>query len=84
VVSDLACFNELVREGDTGLVFDHRGVGAEDRLAATLARLLVDAKLRRELAQRAQNHVRQYDYPESARAVLAQLAKLSARSTASA
>lgn len=78
VVSNLACFNELVRDGDTGLVFDHRGPGAEERLADVLARLLSDAALRRSLAQRAQAHARRYDYADSARTVLGELAALTA------
>lgn len=76
VVSGLACFQELVREGDTGLVFDHRAADASRRLADALARLLLDSTLRRALATRAQAHARRYDFPESARAVLALLAPL--------
>lgn len=73
VVSDLDCFHELVRREETGLVFDHRGPGAELRLAAALARLLRDAACRRLLAQNAQAHVRRYDYAASARTLLSQL-----------
>jgi glycosyltransferase involved in cell wall biosynthesis len=75
VVSDLACFRELVRAGETGLVFDHRPPDAEARLADALARLLRDATVRRQLAQNAQAHVRRYDYAESARTLLAQLSR---------
>lgn len=80
VVSGLACFRELVREGETGLVFDHRSPGAEERLAGVLARLLSDPVLRHDLAHRAQQHARQYHFPESARTVLAELTKLVATS----
>jgi glycosyltransferase involved in cell wall biosynthesis len=76
VVSDLACFQQLVRDGDTGLVFDHRGPDAAGRLAAALAKLLADAGLRRALAARGQAHARDYDYRESAQTVLAVLAAL--------
>lgn len=76
VVSGLACFQELVRDGETGLVFDHHRPGAEDRLAAALERLLVDDDLRRNLAQRAQDHARHYDYAASARTVLADFARV--------
>ncbi|HEX2852736.1 MAG TPA: glycosyltransferase family 4 protein [Opitutaceae bacterium] len=76
VVSGLACFQELVRDGETGLVFDHRRPGAEDRLADALARLLADEGLRRKLAQRAQDHARHYDYAASARTVLADFTRL--------
>jgi glycosyltransferase involved in cell wall biosynthesis len=76
VVSGLACFNELVAPGQTGLVFDHAAAGAEGELAAALARLLGDAPLRRDLAARAQAHARQFDYAESARTVLADLTRV--------
>jgi glycosyltransferase involved in cell wall biosynthesis len=76
VVSQLACFNTLIRDGDTGLVFDHRAADAEIRLANALALLLRDAELRCRIATRAQVHARQFDYPESARALLATFARL--------
>jgi len=76
VVSALACFQQLVRDGETGLIFDHRAPDADARLAEVLARLLADAGLRRALAARGQEHVRQYDYKESAQTVLAVLATL--------
>lgn len=76
VVSNLACFHELVRDGDTGLAFDHTATDAAQRLADTLARLLRDHSLRRELATRGQVHARNYDFPATARAVLALIAPL--------
>lgn len=76
VVSDLACFQELVREGETGLVFGHHPQDAEARLADKLGLLLNDSTLRRALAERGQQHVRRYDYKESAQTVLAVLAAL--------
>lgn len=76
VVSGLACFNELVRDGETGLIFDHTAPDAETRLSTALVRLLADAALRRTLARRAQAHARQFDYAESARTVLDRLAHL--------
>lgn len=73
VVSGLACFRQLVRPGETGLVFDHTGENPEASLAAELARLLRDEALRREMAGRAQAHARAFDFPASARSVLATL-----------
>ncbi|HEX3730574.1 MAG TPA: glycosyltransferase family 4 protein [Opitutaceae bacterium] len=78
VVSALACFDQLVRDGDTGLVFDHRGPDPVRSLEGTLARLLGDAGERRSLAERAQAHVRQFDYSSSARELLARLSALAA------
>jgi glycosyltransferase involved in cell wall biosynthesis len=71
VVSTLECFNGLVADGQTGLVFDHTAPEAAGRLADALAQLITDPALRRELATRAQAHVRRFDFAESARAVLA-------------
>jgi glycosyltransferase involved in cell wall biosynthesis len=76
VVSALACFQELVRDGETGLVFDHRAPDADLRLANALARLLGDAGLRRTLAVRGQEQVRRFDYSQCAQTVLAVLAAL--------
>ncbi|HVU32290.1 MAG TPA: glycosyltransferase family 4 protein [Opitutaceae bacterium] len=70
LVSALPCFRELVRPEENGLIFDHSGADAVDRLAGTLIRLLSDAVLRDRLAARAQAHVRQYDYGECARRLL--------------
>ncbi len=73
VVSGLACFQELVRDGETGLVFDHTAPDAAARLAATLAQLIADPKLRGEIAARAQSHARHFDFAECAQTVLADL-----------
>ncbi len=76
VVSDLACFSELVRDGDTGLVFEHSAPGADMRLADALARLLADGDLRQALAVRAQAHVRRFDFANVADYALADLERL--------
>ena len=76
VVSGLACFNELVRDGETGLVFDHTATSAPDDLAAALARLLTDDALRLRLATRAQTHARQFDYASVANNLLEPLYRL--------
>lgn len=76
VVSALACFRELVRDGETGVVFDHLGRDPEDRLAAALGRLIASPAERAALAGKAQTHVRQYDFPVVARHVLDQFNRL--------
>lgn len=73
VVSNLACFRGLVRDGQNGLVFDHNALDAAPRLASALEQLLVDAALRHRLASAAQADARHYDFAESARAILALL-----------
>ncbi len=76
VVSKLACFREFVRDGETGLVFDHTAADAPRQLAAALERLMRDAALRRKLAAAAQAETRRYDFPVFADALLADFATL--------
>ena len=76
VVSGLACFDDLVQDGVTGVVFDHRAPDAAAKLAEALARLLTDANRRHTLAQRARESVRRFDTAEIARALLADLGGL--------
>lgn len=76
VVSGLVCFQELITHEQTGLVFDHNAPGAPRRLADALGRLLGDAALRQQIAARAQEHARRYDFPESAQAILGLLSPL--------
>ncbi|HVW19749.1 MAG TPA: glycosyltransferase family 4 protein [Opitutaceae bacterium] len=75
VVSALACFRQLVSDGDTGLVFDHRAPDAEKRLAGQLAALVADAGRRRAIAERAQARAREFDFGPAARALLHKLAE---------
>ena len=81
VVSDLACFRELVRDGETGVVFEHQAADAPSRLAAALARVLGDPPWRAQIAERAQAHAKRYDYAFSAQTVLGHLQRLIGRST---
>jgi glycosyltransferase involved in cell wall biosynthesis len=81
VVSRLACFSDLVADGETGLVFAHEGPDAPRRLAERLGPLIADAATRARLAQRGQEHARQFDYPQVARAVLKDLALLTGAAT---
>ena len=79
VVSQLACFNELVRDGETGLAFDHTAHAAAEELATACGRLLLDDTLRRDLAARAQDHVRQFDYANVATSLLNRFGQLADR-----
>lgn len=75
VVSALDCFRELVRDGETGLVFDHTAPDAVPRFSAALARLVADPALRRDLGRHAQAQARRFDFAACARTVLADLAR---------
>jgi glycosyltransferase involved in cell wall biosynthesis len=70
VVSGLACFQDLVRDGENGRVFDHTAPDAAERLAAVLADLLRDAAQRGRLAARARPSVARFDFPAYAEELL--------------
>ena len=78
VVSKLDCFNELIKEGATGFVFDHRANDSVEQLASILTRLLQDGSLRSSIAAEAQNFVRRFDYPVVANAVIDDFRRLTA------
>jgi glycosyltransferase involved in cell wall biosynthesis len=76
VVSGLECFGDLVEDGRTGLVFDHRAPDADRKLADCIARLLRDGGARGEIALRGQQRARRFDFPEVSRQILGDLALL--------
>jgi glycosyltransferase involved in cell wall biosynthesis len=76
VVSALQCFSDLVSDGETGLIFDHRDEARVDLLAETLRRLIVDPVFRDLIAGRGQTHARKYDYPKVSENILSDLALL--------
>jgi len=76
VVSSLECFGDLVSDGETGLVFDPSAPDAGRLLADCIGRLISDAGLRGRLAERGQQHVRRFDYPQVSRLILGDLALL--------
>jgi glycosyltransferase involved in cell wall biosynthesis len=70
VVSGLACFQELVRDGENGVVFDHAAPDAAAGLAAILAALLRDPARRSRLAARAGPDVARFDFAAYAEELL--------------
>lgn len=78
VVSQLECYRDLIQPGENGFQFDQAAPTARAELASILTRLLSDATLRRETAARAQATARRFDYSETARALLAEFARLTA------
>jgi glycosyltransferase involved in cell wall biosynthesis len=78
VVSQLTCFTDFVRDGENGLVFDHRAGDAVSRLAAALVRLIADPALRQQLREQARADVRHYDYSVYADTLLADCTQLTA------
>ena len=45
LVSDLACFRDFIRDGETGFVFDHRGAPSSRALRERLEKIIVDPTL---------------------------------------
>jgi glycosyltransferase involved in cell wall biosynthesis len=76
IVSALGCFSDLVRDGETGLVFDHRAENPERLLADCIGRLISDPGMRRDLAVRGQRHARRFDYPAVSEHILEDIALL--------
>ncbi|MBS0662250.1 MAG: glycosyltransferase family 4 protein [Verrucomicrobia bacterium] len=78
VVSALDCYDDVIRHGANGLVFDHRADDCVEQLADGLAGLLADAGRRRRLADQARQDARAFDYGVVARWFLDDFATLAA------
>ena len=70
LVSDLACFGDFLRDGRTGLVFDHRAADPAATLGAQLRRLVGDPELRRRLASEGYTTAREFTRERVARMYL--------------
>jgi glycosyltransferase involved in cell wall biosynthesis len=60
VVSALGCFQDFIRAGENGLVFDHRAADPAGELARALARLATTPALRERLRTAAWSTARDY------------------------
>lgn len=78
IVSRLACFTDLVRDDQNGLVFNHASPDAAAQLATQMVRLLRDPDLRSCLSAQARPDARIYDYSSYAEALLADFGQLTA------
>lgn len=81
VLSRLECYQDLLRPGENGLYFNHRGTDPAGELTDTLAGLMLDPERRRRLSTAAQETSRRFDYAESAKRLLADFATLTAPAT---
>ena len=71
VVSSLDCYRDVIRDGENGLLFDHRSPERASLLAGCLARLLGDRAFRENLASRSAVDSKAFDYSVVAAAILA-------------
>ena len=60
VVSNLDCFNDFIREGETGFVFDHRVANAADALRKKIENAMVDETLLARVAEAGYRKSAQY------------------------
>ena len=70
IVSDLACFSDFLKDGRTGLVFDHRAPDPAGALGAQLSRLAGDAELHRRLTREGYATAREFTRERVARMYL--------------
>lgn len=70
VVSGLSVFQEYVRPGVNGLVFDHRATGAAARLADAIAGLLTDDAMRGAMSREARATAENFSTAATARKYL--------------
>jgi glycosyltransferase involved in cell wall biosynthesis len=79
VVSSLACFRDFLEDNRTALVFDHRGPGAAERLAACLRRQLRDPDERAAMGHAAAERARDFSVEAIAEQYLADFKELLAK-----
>ncbi|HKB90207.1 MAG TPA: glycosyltransferase family 4 protein [Opitutaceae bacterium] len=70
IVSNLDCYRDLIRDGQNGLLFDHRSGSRATQLASQLRRLISDTEFRLNLSRVAQTDARRFDYSSSAEYLL--------------
>lgn len=76
IVSELACFHDIVRDGLTGLFFDQRAPDATDRLRSRMVELINAPDRLAELRQAAWNQSRQYTLDRVTRQLITDFRRL--------
>lgn len=76
LVSSLECFRDFVSDGQTGWVFDHRGMDPEGALAGALESAMADPGRALELGRRASTAALKFGYAEVAEGYLADFRQL--------
>jgi hypothetical protein len=79
VVSRLGCFAEFIKDGETGLTFDHRASDAAIQLSTQLSRLMSEPRLLDALAQEGHRTAREFRTPAVAARMLDDFASLRGR-----
>lgn len=76
VLSSLDCYDDVIRSGENGLLFDHRAPDRAVRLADAFTILLTDSARRLRMSTAAQADSRPFDYSSVAADLLADFATL--------
>ena len=76
VVSDLGCFREFIRDGETGFVFNHRATSPTDTLAEKLNSVVADENLLQRVAEAGQRKSAEFSPGRVAELFLADFAQL--------
>jgi len=63
LVSNLDCFNDFIREGETGFVFDHRSANPADALREKIENTLADETLLARVAEAGYRKSAEYSLP---------------------
>jgi glycosyltransferase involved in cell wall biosynthesis len=66
VVSDLDCFKDFVDHEKTGLIFDHRAVNPDQKLASALERLISDDNFTHRIALKGAERAKDFSYEKVA------------------
>jgi glycosyltransferase involved in cell wall biosynthesis len=76
LVSNLACFRDFVRDGETGFVFEHRAANPADALGDKLQELIVDQTMLQRVAEAGYRKSAEYSVARVADEFLADFSSL--------
>lgn len=71
LVSNLACFHDFIRDGETGMIFDHRAADPAASLRVKLAALITNDAQRANIAEAGYQKSNEYSLPRIANEFLA-------------
>ena len=76
LVSDLACFRDFIRDGETGFVFNHRSISPVESLSEKIGSIIRDEALLARVAEAGQRKSEEYSLPRVAERFIADFSSL--------
>jgi glycosyltransferase involved in cell wall biosynthesis len=76
IVSALGCFTDFIRDGENGVVFDHRATDPVDELTDAMSNLVQSPERRTRIRQSAWTTARNYSLPKIANELIADFRSL--------